>query len=188
MYSLFVWEPCDVFYPLVIKVWPKYNNLKLRLTRFVLTILFCKEVNVFPTVCLFVTIVCERAQSASVRGSWKQQWGPATVARLTPAPGHMGPKSIVVWYHLSDCNKLSDYLISSLCAEPFGRKRRQTLMLVKFKLHKLFDQIPLLCSDFVRLSSIRIILWKNDKRQVDVMSKHKGLHCFLLFCAVICFD
>lgn len=132
--------------------------------------------------------VCERAQSASVHGSWKQQWGPAAVARLTPAPGHTGLKSIVISYHLSDCSKLSDYLISSLCRKQFGRKRRQTLMLVKSNLTSfLFWPNTLTLWGFckaIRIFRRRMIIvkwmwWTNTLRT--------SLPLVVLFCFVLSF-
>lgn len=37
--------------------------------------------------------------------------------RTDPCTGTLGPKSIMVSYHLSDCNKLTDYLIGCLYRE-----------------------------------------------------------------------
>lgn len=124
-----MWEPYDVF----IHCWSKFDlnswfsvqsqhNIRLQLARFVLTLLFVRRkiCHCDCPYCYSVTVCdnsCERAQSASVHGSWKLQlWGSAwqlgNVAGLIPT---QEPESIVVLDHLSDCNKLTDYLIGYLC-------------------------------------------------------------------------
>lgn len=52
--------------------------------------------------------------------------------RTDPSIGTQGPKSIAISYHLSDCNKLSDYLIGCLCrvsGEEAERKKGRDQMI-----------------------------------------------------------
>lgn len=103
-----MWEPNDIF--------GQHNLYKGKKSVSVTDHVFLHPIPLWQKLQKSLVSICSWLLKAARKlGLAARQCG-----RTDPCTGTLGPKSIMVSYHLSDCNKLTDYLIGCLYREQRG--------------------------------------------------------------------